>query len=144
MTGERFEGRESALQRAAVDPFRSPAGEKSAQIGRGAIDEIGDSGRAPESFLEKGEKLPGVAAISFDRARRRAPLMGEMVKPGGRGRGEIRGGGEGGEFGRWGGVRHGEDGAMERLSGGCGLRDEPCRRARVWVNWTGQTDWSKP
>ena len=69
MAGERFEGGERALQRAALDPFRPPLGEKGAQIARRAVGEIGDARRRAETLLEKGEKLPGVAAISLDRAR---------------------------------------------------------------------------
>ena len=100
MAGERPQGGERALQRAAVDALRAPAGEKGAQIARGAIGEIGDARRRAEPLLEKGEKLPGVAAVSLDRARRQAPLVGEMDEPGGRGRGEVGRGGKGGELGR--------------------------------------------
>ena len=69
MASERFEGGERALQRAALDPFRPPVGEKGAQIAWGAIGEIGDAWRRAETRLEKEEKLPGVAAIGLDRAR---------------------------------------------------------------------------
>ncbi len=69
MAGERFQGGERALQRAALDPFRPPVGEKSAQIAWGAVGEIADSRRRAKALLEKGEKLPDVAAVSLDRAR---------------------------------------------------------------------------
>jgi hypothetical protein len=94
-------------------------GEKGAQIAWGAVGEIDDARRRAETFVEKGEKLPGVAAISFDRARRQAPLMGEMDKPCGGSRSEVGCGGEGGELGGGSSVAHEEDGAMKRLSGGC-------------------------
>ena len=99
MAGERFEGGERALQRAALDPFRPPVGEKGAQIAWGAVGEIADCRRRAETLLEKGEKLPGVAAVGLDRARRQAPLVGEMAKPGGHRRGEVGRGGENAEFG---------------------------------------------
>jgi hypothetical protein len=41
----------------------------SSQIAWGAIGEIGDAWRRAETLLEKGEKLPSVAAIGLDRAR---------------------------------------------------------------------------
>ncbi len=104
MAGERFEGGERALQRAALDPFRPPLGEKGAQIARGAVGEIADCGRRAETLLEKGEILPGVAAVSLDRTRRQAPLVGEMAKPGDRRRGEVGRGGEYGELGQVGGL----------------------------------------
>ena len=94
MAGERFERRERALQRAALDPFGSPVGEKGAQIAWRAIGEIADAWRRAEALCEEGEKLPGVAAIGLDRARRQAALVGEMAKPGDRRRGEIGRGGE--------------------------------------------------
>ena len=50
--------------------------------------------RRGETLLEKGEKLPGVAAVSLDRASRQAPLAGEMLKPGGGRRRQVRRGGE--------------------------------------------------
>ena len=100
MAGERFQGGERALQRAALDAFRPPVGEKGAQIAWGAVGEIGDARRRAEALLEKGEKLPGVAAVSLDRARRQAPLVGEMVKPGGGRSGEVGRGGRRAGVGR--------------------------------------------
>ena len=94
MAGERFEGGERALQRAALDRFRPPVREKSAKIAWGAVGEIGDGRRRAETLRKKGEILPGVAAVSLDRARRQAPLVGEMLKPGDRRRGEVGRGGE--------------------------------------------------
>ena len=95
MAGERFEGGERALQRAALDAIRTPAGEKGAQIARGAVGEIGNARRRAKAFCEEGEELPGVAAVGLDRARRQAPLVGEMLKPGGGGRRQIGRGGKG-------------------------------------------------
>ena len=106
MAGERFEGRERALQRAALDPFRPTMGEKGAQIARGAIGEIAGGGRRAETLLEKGEKLPGVAAVSLDRARRQAALVSEMLKPGRDRRGEVGRGGENAEFSGGSGLWH--------------------------------------
>ena len=99
MAGERPQGRERALQRAAVDAFRPPAGEKGAQVGRRAVGEIGDRRRRAEPLAEKGEKLPGVAAVGLDRALRQPSLAGETNEPSGRRRGEIGRGGEGGRAG---------------------------------------------
>ena len=124
MSGKRFEGGERALQRAALDSFRSPIGEKGAQVARGAVREIGDARRRANAFCEEGEELPGVAAVSLDRASRQAPFVGEMDKPGGRRRGEVGRGGQNLKFVGRGGVTHGKDDAVEGLSGGCGhLRD---------------------
>ena len=122
MASERFKRRERALQRAALDPFRPPVGEKGAQIARGAVGEIGDAGRRAEALPEEGEKLPGVAAIGLDRARRQAPLVGEMAKPGDRRRGEVGRGGECGELAQVGGLRHGISlcaGRLKRRLLGC-------------------------
>ncbi len=69
MTGERFEGGERALQRSGLDRLRPSSGEKGAQIGWSQVGEIGDGRRRAETRLEKGQKLPGVAAVSLDRAR---------------------------------------------------------------------------
>ena len=106
VAGERPQGRERALERPAVDAFRPPAGEKGAQVRGRAIGEIGDRRRRAEPLGEKGEKLPGVAAVGLDRARRQPPLAGEMDEPGGRRRGEVGRGGEGGESRGAGGLRH--------------------------------------
>ena len=121
MAGERLEGGERALQRAALDPFRPPMGEKGAQIARRAIGEIADAGRRAETLLEKREKLPGVAAVSLDRARGQAALVGEMLKPGADRRREVGRGGENAEFGGGGGLWHmtsiGAEGIKRRLPG---------------------------
>ena len=106
MAGERFEGGERALQRAALDPVRSPVGEKGAQIARGAVGEIANARRRAETVLEKKEILPGVATVSLDRAGRQAPLVGKMAKPGGNRRSEVGRGGECGELGQVVGLRH--------------------------------------
>ena len=98
VASERFKRRERALQRAALDPFGAPVGEEGAQIAWRAIGEIANSRRRAEALPEKGEKLPGVAAIGLDRARRQAALVGEMVKPRDRRCGEVGRGGECGEL----------------------------------------------
>ena len=104
--------------------FRPPVGEKGAQIAWRAIGEIGDARRRAETLPEKGEKLPGVAAISLDRARRQAPLVGEMVKPGGRRRGEVGRGGEMRSSVEGGTLAWGRTMPRKGLSGGCvGGRD---------------------
>ena len=116
MAGERFEGGERALQRAALDPFRPPLGEKSAQIAWGQLGEIGDARRRAKASCEKGEELPGVAAVSLDCARRQAPLVGEVGEPG------RRGGGRSGAAGRAatsaGSTR--QDNARQGLMSSCG------------------------
>src|SRR5580700_4296432 len=94
-------------------------GEKGAQIARRAVGKIADAGRCAETLLEKGEKLPGVAAVGLNRVRRQAALVGEMLKPGGHRRGEVGRGGEGHEFGGWGGLWHGRTMPWKELSGGC-------------------------
>ena len=108
MAGERFEGGKAALQRAGVDCLRPPVREEGAQIARRALSEIGNARRRAETLPEKGKKLPGVAAISLDRARRQAPLVSEMLKPGGHGRDEVGCGGENAKFGGGRKLWHGE------------------------------------
>jgi prevent-host-death family protein len=121
VASERFEGGERALQRAAFDPFRPAVGEKGAQIAWRAVGEIADCGRRAETLLEKGEILPGVAAVSLERARRQAPLVRQMAKPGGCRPGEIRRGRETRHFGDWSGLMHGGTMLVEGLSDGCGV-----------------------
>ena len=103
------------MQRAAVDALGAPAGEKGAQIGRRAVGEIRNARGLAEAFLEKGEKLPGVAPVSLDRARRQAPLAREMGEPGDRRRGEVGRGGECGQFGEVVGLGHGRDDCARRV-----------------------------
>ena len=62
------------------DALGAPAGEKSAQVAGRAIGEIRNARGLAEAFLEEGEKLPDVAAVSLERARRQAPLAREMAR----------------------------------------------------------------
>ena len=106
MAGERLEARKRALERAALDPFCPPAGKEGAQVARRAVGEVGDRRRRAEAFCEKGEKLPGVAPVSLDGARRQAPLAREMGEPAERRRGKVGGCGECSQFGEVVGLRH--------------------------------------
>ena len=96
MAGERPQGRKRALQRPAVDAFSPPAGKKGAKVPRRAIGEICDPRRRAKPLAKKGEKLPGVAAVSLDRALRQPSLAGEMAQPRCCRHSEVGRGGKGG------------------------------------------------
>jgi hypothetical protein len=77
-----------------VDAIGATAREKAPQIRRRKSDKIGDRWRRVEAIHQKGEELPGVAAIGVEGMGRKLPFMGEMAQPSADARAQIGRGGQ--------------------------------------------------